>query len=270
MRNVLLFVVLFSFSNTYACLEAFQFKIFPIGFQNGVVYTLDVQIKRTSEDLANRDYNTGIENPSSLSPVFVLNCFLSEYDKKQKLISTQPYHTAVIVDSVFADSLSKIYEKTNQSLYNKYPKMKKIKHCSYNFCEFNQECKNVGLTSQTEGRRDSIWYKNKKYSLKVLEDENYFKLIGETRYQMGILGIGTINTYKTRGLKIIIAHLVSADEITYKTLFPEAMSENTNKEIAFTKTQSPIFEEPLLDHAYGVDFFILKKHPKRVDLKKIN
>jgi hypothetical protein len=254
-----LLLFFFNCSQLKACLEAFQFKIFPIGYNENYLHTFDVQVKRTSEDLANRDFNSGIENPSSLSPVFVLTCFLSVYDKNQQLISTQPYHTAVIVDSVYTDTLSKIYDIAKQSLYVKYPKMRNFKHCSYSFCDFNQVCKKVGLTTQTDGIRDAIMYKNKKYSLKVLEDENYFKLIGDTRYQMGVLGIGTINAYKTRGLKLMVIHLVSADQIAYKVLFPEAITENPTKFNSFIKAKCPIYEEPLLDHAYGVDFFYQKK-----------
>lgn len=256
MRNLLVFFVLFSFSKTYACLEAFQFKIFPIGYLSGNIYTMDVQIIRTSEDLANRDYDTRIENPSSLSPVFVLNCYLSVYDNNQKLISTQLNHTAVIVDSIYADTLSKIYDKTKQSLSRQYPKMKKFKHHSYSFCEFNRECEKFRLTSQIEGKRDALVYKNKKYSLEVLEDENYFKLIGDTRHQMGILGIGTINAYKARGLKLIIVHFVSADQITEEAMFPETTSDSPSMDFIFTNTHNPVFKEPLLDHAYGVDVFL--------------
>ncbi len=241
MRNVLVLVVLLSFSNTYACLEAFQFKIFPIGYYQSSIYTMDIQVKRTSEDLANRDYDTRIENPSSSSPVFVLNCYLSVYDNNQKLISTQLNHTAVIVDSIYADTLSIIYDKTKQSLSRQYPKMKKFKHHSYSFCEFNRECEKFILTSQIEGKRDAIVYKNKKYSLEVLEDENYFELIGDTRHQMGTLGIGTTNIYKAPGLKIIVTHLVSAEQISYKGFFPEAMLESPYIDNADKNAENFIF-----------------------------
>lgn len=256
---IVIFLMFISCFQLKACLEAFQFKIFPVGYYEGSIYSLDVQVKRTSEDLANRDYVTGIENPNSLSPVYVLTCYLSEYDKNQQLVSTQLYHTAVIVDTFYAESLSKIYDKAKQSFYIKHPKMKKFKHKSHSFCDFNQVCKKVGLTAQTEGRRDSIMYKNKKHSLKVLEEENYFKLIGDTPNQMGVLGIGTINTYKARGLKLMVIHLVSADQITYKVLYPDVISENRNKEYASIKANSSVFEEPFLEHAYGVDFFMIKK-----------
>ena len=70
-------ILIFNAISSFACLNTYQFKIFPVGVYNDTILTVDVQIRRTSQDEGNRWLELGLDSLDESSEMWIINAFIS-------------------------------------------------------------------------------------------------------------------------------------------------------------------------------------------------
>ena len=86
----IIIILIFQTTFSFACLNTYQFKIFPVGVSQDKIITVDVQIRRTSQVEGNRWLKLGLEKADEWSEMWILYSYVSAYDKNQKLLSLTP------------------------------------------------------------------------------------------------------------------------------------------------------------------------------------
>lgn len=256
---------------SHACLEAFQYKIFPVAYDKKSIYTVDFKIKRFSEVEVVKYFKWDIKEPKSTNEAYALYSFLNQYDHHQKLLSSVALDTQVVVGSSYVDVLQKSYEKGLNFILQTSPKLKLLGLVNASDCGFLKSCKEVSIYNDLVVSKGHLTYKDTNFPLTVLNDSSYFSLIGNPEYNMSDMGIGTIRSFKLGKKKtLIVTHLMSALDIQMEYILPmtlyEAEPENefyvfveeNFKPFPFQDIKSAVFQEKQLEHGYGVDVFIVK------------
>lgn len=256
---------------SHACLEAFQYKIFPVAHDKKSIYTVDFKIRRFSEVEVVKYFKWDIKEPKSTNVAYALYAFVNQYDYNQKLISSMAIDTQVVVGSNYADVLQISYEKGYDAILQFFPKIKLLIPTTASDCNYLKTCEKVSIHNDVKVSKGHLTYNNTNFPLTVLNDSSYFSFIGNPEYNMSDMGIGTIRSFKLGKKKtLIVTHLMSALDIQMEYILPmsqyEAEPENEFyifveeyfNPFPFQDIKSAVFQEKQLEHGYGVDVFIVK------------
>lgn len=253
-------------------MNAYQFKIFPVGVSQDKIVTVDVQIRRTSQDEGNRWLKLGLEKTEIWVEMWILYSYISTYDKNQKLISSTPLDTTFSIGKTYADTLDKTYQRGLKRIATGFSDIEYFKPEYISFCDFQQECNLVKIQSDTTSNKDYVVYEGKKYQIVIVQDTSYYGFGRSPYHPKTITGlyINSIRIYKTKTITLLISHLATGHEISmgWITSDPEKAAKIEDVEIllamehkpnlTFTDIKKSTYEEPLLHHGYGFDIFIIK------------
>src|SRR5687768_17768725 len=107
-RNLFVFLFVLNCSGVFACLSTYQFKIFPVGHYNGRIFSVDVQIQRTSTNEGNQRYQLQLDSVGEMEEMWIIRSYISSYDHNQKLLSCSVADSAFAVGTHYSDQLKKI------------------------------------------------------------------------------------------------------------------------------------------------------------------
>jgi hypothetical protein len=268
----ILIILTFQTTFSFACLNTYQFKIFPVGVSQDKIITVDVQIRRTSQVEGNRWLNLGLEKTDEWSEMWILYSYVSAYDKNQKLISLTPLDTTYSIGKNYSDTLDKAYQNGLKKIANEFTDLEYFRPDYISFCDFQQKCNIVKIQSDTLSSKDFVIYEGKKYQTDIVRDTSYYGFGRSPYHPETITGlyINSVRVYKTKTLTLLVTHLVTGHEISmgWITSDPKKAGKTEDGEISLAKEHKPnltftdlkksTYEEPLLHHGYGFDIFIIK------------
>lgn len=268
----ILILLIFQTTFSFACLNTYQFKIFPVGVSQDKIITVDVQIRRTSQVEGNRWLKLGLEKTDEWSEMWILYSYVSTYDKNQKLISLTPLDTTYSIGKHYTDTLDKAYQNGLKIIAKEFTDLEYFKPEYISFCDFQQKCNIVKIQSDTLSNKDFVVYEGKKYQTDIVRDTSYYGFCRSPYHPETITGlnINSVRIYKTKTMTLLITHLATGHEISmgWITSDPKKAGKTEDGEISLAKEYKPnltftdikksTYEEPLLHHGYGFDIFIIK------------
>ncbi len=272
---LVILILIFNVITSFACLNTYQFKIFPVGVYNDTILTIDVQIRRTSQVEGNRWLELGLDSIDEWSEMWIMNAFVSKYDQNQKLFEKEDIGMTYSIGKNYLDSLQMIYLKGFDKLKSQYSELKLFKPTYISFCDFQQSCELIKLLNDSTVDKDYLIYAEKKYPIDVIRDTSYYAFGKSVYHPENILGLyaNSIRIYQIDDFELIISHLATGHEIGmgWITSDPEIFKEKQAKEepvslsnehkpkFDFIDIRQSVYEEPLLHHGYGFDIFIIKE-----------
>jgi hypothetical protein len=251
-------------------LNAYQFKLFPVGILQDKIITVDVQISRTSQVEGNRWLKLGLEKTDEWSEMWILYSYISTYNKNQILISSTPLDTTYSIGKNYSDNLDRAYQSGLKIIAKEYPDLEYFRPDYISFCDFQHKCNIVKIQSDTISNRDFVIYDGKKYQTDIVRDTSYYGFGRSSYHPETITGlyINSVRIYKTKTLTLLVTHLATGHEMAWITSDPKKAGKTEDGEvilarehkpnITFTEIKKSTYEEPLLHHGYGFDIFIIK------------
>lgn len=260
---------MFQVTVSMACLQTYQFKIFPVGVSKNQIITVDFRIIRTEQGNVNRWFNLGLKDIGQFGTGWVLYGYISTYDQNQKLINLTPFDTSCAIGKNYSDTLDKVFQKGIKLIAGKFTDLEYFKPDYISFCDFQQECKLVSISSDLLLNKDYVVYEGKKYQIDLIKDTSYYGFRKHYKHPNSIIGvsINSIRIYKTNSLTLVITHLADGHELSmgWFTSDPKiakkhnlTLTKEYKPDLVFTDITKTTYEEPLLHHGYGFDLFIVK------------
>ncbi len=245
--------------------------MFPVGVSKDRIISVDFQIMRTSQYEVSKKYNLKITNPDEFKEMWILKSFISVYDKKQKLISSEAFRTTFVGGKKYLDSLEKIYSLGLKLISNNYKNIELFTPEYLSFCNFQHKCQILRVKHDSIKMKDYFIYQNKWFEVSIFKDTTFYGIAGheEPSSRIDELYINSIRIYKAKNFKLIVSHLATGHEISmgWITNDPKKKSKGENEVVILAKEHKPkipfhdirrsVYEEPLLHHGYGLDMFII-------------
>lgn len=275
-KKYIIITILFIYTiSSFACLNTYQFKIFPVGINNDVIICVDIKILRTSEEEGSHRLRLGLNSTSEMKEMWIIYAYISEYDQHQKIISNQSVGRTYSLGKSYADSLFSIYSLAYNEIINQNPNIELFLPEYISFCDFQQNCELIKLSSDSSLNENSIIFENLRYSIDVLGDTSYYAFKRDTYHPKYIteLYVSSVRVYKTPNMKLVLSHLATGHEISMGWIKndPDIVKEKESKDetvilakehkpnIAFKEIKNSVYEEPLLHHGYGFDVFFIAR-----------
>jgi len=279
MKQLYILIILsFQTSFSFACLNTYQFKIFPVGVSQNKIVTVDVKIMRTSQAEGNYRLDLGlekneewIEDDKDWEEMWILSSYVSTYDKNQKLTSLIPIDITYSIGKTYADTLHRTFQRGLKKIATEYADIEYFKPAYISFCDFQQKCNIVKIQSDTVSRKSYLVYDGKKYQTDIINDTSYYGF-RESLYHPELitaLYVNSIRVFKTKTITLLIVHLVRGHEVSmgFITSDPERfrmyedsgvrMAKEYKPNFKFTDIRKSTYEEPVLHHGYGFDIFVI-------------
>lgn len=255
---------------SFACLNTYQFKVFPVGITNNDIITIDFQIYRTSTEEGKRWLELEIDAEQGDSEMWIIDAYISVYDKRQKLKSNTHFEKTYSIGESYLELLKKIYSKGYKRILEEYPKLDSFTPEYLSYCDFQKRCHLLEVAYEEKHNKDFLIYNEKQYEVEIIKDTTYFGF-DRNRYhseRITEFHISSVRIYKCKDVELVVSHLETGHEISmgWITSDPEVVKENEmarlSKEykppIEFREIEHSVYEEPLLHHGYGFDVFIMK------------
>ncbi|CAL2076090.1 conserved exported protein of unknown function [Tenacibaculum sp. 190524A02b] len=233
---------LFCLQSSFACLSAEQFKIFPFGVNKETIVTFDVYISRDSYLKTDKD-SFKFPNVS-----WELKTYISVYNSDTTLKSTKEFYSKSIEKETYLEELNRIYLKAYKTVKQQYKAINLFKPEHISFCGFQKKCNILYVENDTILNKNYLVYKDKKQSISLNKFSSYKKSMTFSD-NLTFYNLSSIRRFTTKGIQLIIGHL----EMGQGT----SIANEKKQAIKFDTLINTIYEEPLLHHGYGFDFFIV-------------
>lgn len=272
-KFIVFFLILFCGNfHLFACLNTYQFKVFPVGTANNKIITVDIEIRRTSITEASMRFNQDFESSDDLPFFWILAVRNSVYDKNQKLLTSTVVDTSFAVGSKYKNQLLQVYQNGLSCALDQYPEIKLFTPNHISICDYQKECGPISVHNDTSLSRDYIITENKKHIILIMHDTSHFAFAHPSYNTSSTRGfhISSSRVYKNETTTLFIAHLQNGHEITMaesdtnivsKTKnkrTPEILNQKNIESIDFDKITNAVYREPLLHHGYGFDVFAVE------------
>ncbi|MEN8125748.1 MAG: hypothetical protein ABFR32_11535 [Bacteroidota bacterium] len=275
-QKIILFLLLLYSINGFACMNTYQFKIFPIGVYNDYIVTIDVKIYRTSIYEGNRKYDLNFKSKDTLGmdEMWIIETYHSVYNKNQKLISTTALDIVYSTKSDYTKDLQKTYVTGFEKILMSYKELKLFKPDFLSFCDYKKKCRIIEAKKDTIKDNDIIVYKETNYPVTITQDEKYYGFNNSpyfTKNSLSSYSISSTRIYRTNKIEIIIGHFGTGHELSmgWITDDPEKKPKDESDivilakehipEIKFDEIKTSVYKEPLLHHGFGYDIFIINE-----------
>lgn len=250
--------------NSFACLSAKQHKLFPIGILEGKIIAIEAHIHRT-EDINRNDKN---ETSRSVSEKWIIKSYVVIYDTSQKLISKTEIDSAEIKGHSYTTLLQSHYIRGLLRIKSLYHNLDYFTSDYISFCDYQKKCKKLELKRDSIAKKDSFKYKNTEYVIKF-EENKKDKASALFIDDLSSYYLSSVRIYKAKGVELVIGHLATGHEVSmgWITKNPEEKETKDGYKYKARKEYLPdfklkelytaIYQEPLMHHGYGFDFFIV-------------
>lgn len=258
----------------FACLHAYQFKVFPVGTVGEEIITADFILERIDTYSGAKRYKfTNPSDKQEMSPMWVLKSFISVYDKNQKVIHNTALDTSYIIDSEYGDSLNVMYMRAYAEIKSRHKSIEIFKINYFTFCEYQNQCAKVEIGYDTATLSNYFISDDKKYTVTAFSDTVYYAVPEQNPYpaEFSYFTVNSVREYKNKKRTLLIAHICMGDAlgVVYTTdkKLVGTKDENENEyvlskehepDFKFKDITSATYDEPILHHGFGVDLFIVK------------
>jgi hypothetical protein len=263
MRQTLIILILTLTTNSlFACLSASQNRLFPLGQTAKGLCVVETHLYRT--EFRERD-----KEVIEMKPAWGGISYFKIYDKNYKEIYSVTLDTIRLFEEHHYDSIVGKTLKKGLELAKTYPDFVTAKQISISFCDYQQTCSKAGLIFDTINNKIKIQLSNKiKYDVKVLFDStsiasnllDYYGAFDDADISAkafnGNLYINSVRQFLIGNKKLTIVHIGSGQtfELTEGGTYPPG--KEYKAKFPFTDISKSVFEEPVLHHGHGFDFFI--------------
>jgi hypothetical protein len=258
---IILFFTL-TVNSLFACLSASQNRLFPLGQTSKGLCVAETHLYRT--EFREKD-----------KPVIELKAawrgisYFKIYDSHYKEIYSEVIDSIKLFKQHDYDSIINRSFKKALSLAEKYPDFVAAAPISITFCDYQERCSKARLLYDIKNNKVSIRLPNKiSYDVTVLFDTasiasnllNYYRSFDDAGLSAkafkGNLYINSVRQFQIGNKKLTVVHIGrgQALELTKGGTYPPG-KEYTAK-FAFTGINKTVFEEPVLHHGQGFDFYI--------------
>lgn len=265
MKLKLLLLFMFCYSlNTYACLDARQHKLFPIGAIDGTIIFIEAHIHRTDDNEKNDS------DRFKVKVKWQIKSYISIYDTSQNLISKTEIDTEEIKGSSYLPLLQSSYNRGFLEIKSIYKDIDYFKTDYISFCDYQKKCNKLELKSDTLAKKNSFIYKKKDYTITLKENKKDKESVLFTD-NLSSYFISSVRIYKTEDIELVIGHLATGHEVSMGWITDDPNKKETeNREtikprkeyqpdFEFDNLFTAVYQEPLMHHGFGNDFFIVAK-----------
>ncbi len=262
MKQTLIILILNLTTNSlFACLSASQNRLFPLGQTTKGLCVVETHLYRTEfrEDKKGSEIKTGWGGFS----------YFKIYDKNYKEIYSATLDTIRLFEEHHYDSIVGKTLNKGLALAKTYPDFVTAKPLSISFCDYQQTCAKARLLFDTINNKIKIQLPNKiKYDVKVLFDStsiasnvlDYYGGFDDADISAkgfnGNIYINSVRQFLIGNKKLIIAHIGSGQTFEHTDGGTYPPGKEYKAKFPFTDISKSVFEEPVLHHGHGFDFFI--------------
>jgi hypothetical protein len=257
MRQPLILLLLSLTSNSlFACLSASQNRLFPLGQTVKGLCVVETHLYRTEFREKYKKAWGGIS-------------YFKIYDKNYKEIYSSILDTIRLFEQHYYDSIIGKTFKKGFELAKTYPDFVSSKPISITFCDYQKSCSKAELLFDTINNKVSIQLSNMiKYDINILFDStsiasnllNYFGGFDDAdlsaKALVGNLYINSVRQFLIGNKKLTIVHIGSGQTFEFLEGGTYTAENEYKAKFAFTDISKSVFEEPVLHHGNGFDFFI--------------
>lgn len=245
--------------NGFACLNTYQFKIFPVGMFEDQLISVDVQIRRTS--ISEGDYQLNLKDINEWDEMYLLYLHVTAYDKNQKVKNTKRLEVAYTLGRDYNDTLLVAYQRGLRAILKNYPKIDLFTPVSLSYCDYQKKCELVQLSTDSLSDIDYMTFKAKRYPITITQDTSYFALKSRLNHPGNAteLNISSVRIYETETATLVLAHLETGQTLVAADADdnPPNRSKEYIPELEFSDIEKAVYQEPLLHHGNGFDIFVL-------------
>ena len=162
------------------------------------------------------------------------------------------------VGEYYSEKLSSVHKEVLEVILKDYPSIELFKVKSISFCDFKKECDYLTMQYDSITETTSLNYEKQKYDLAIFKNKENYYLNGENlQYSISYYTISSVRIYKTKKVKLVIAHLgtgggfLFGDELTRA----ELVMENKEQKIDYSSIKTFVYQEPVNHHGEGIDVF---------------
>lgn len=263
MRQTLIILILTLTTNSlFACLSASQNRLFPLGQTAKGLCVVETHLYRT-------EFREKDKEVTEMKPAWGGICYFKIYDKNYNEIYSATIDTIKLFEQHHYDSIIGKTFKKGLALAITYPDFVAAKPVSITFCDYQETCSKTRLLFDTINNKISIQLSNKvKYALKVIFDStsiasNLLEYYGgfddadlSAKSFYGRLYINSVRQFQVGHKKLTIVHIGSGQTFEPAEGGTYPPGEEYKAKFEFTDLNKSIFEEPVLHHGNGFDFFI--------------
>lgn len=246
----------------FACLSASQNRQFPLGQTYKGLCVVETHLFRT-------EFRENDKEVIEMKPAWGGLSYFKIYDKNNKEVYSEIIDTIKLFKQHHYDSIIERSFKKGLSIAEKYPDFEFAKPTSLIFCDYQEKCSKAELQFDTINNKIRIRLPNKvAYDVNVLFDStsiasnllNYYSDFDDADFSAksfkGNLYINSVRQFQFGNKQLTIVHIGSGQtfELAEGGTYPPG--KEYEAEFAFTDINKSVFEEPVLHHGHGFDFFI--------------
>lgn len=256
MRNLFIFTLYLSlsFSSALACLNTYQYKIFPIGTLDGDLVTIDFQIQRSEDNSPARHVKIGFGKGPQEQQIWRLKSYISTYDKHQKLQFNLAQDIGQARGEDYTKKLKTLYQTALAEAVKKYPKMVLFNPQGISFCNFNKDCDLVSIKYDVEQKKDFVFYNGQSYEIGILKDSSYIGFNNSLYYanHSTAFYLSSSRTYINKTGRLLVCHYETGTNLS----FYEDEKHSFVPDLEFVDLRNAIYQEPVLHHGFGYDVLV--------------
>jgi hypothetical protein len=259
MKQFFLAILFSSFliNETKACGEAHQNRLFLIGKSDANYVFFETHLHR-------KDSRTMFSKSYSWEGI----TYLKTYDKFNNQISSTPIDTLIDVQDLVYDTVIKHSFKKCINLAQSLPNIKFASIEKFIFADFERKCSIITLVIDTLSNQSYLIWKKKTYPISILNDsssiaQNYTERFKNDDIHSLYISmyyevyISSVRIFKIENEKILIAHLAGGER-PFGPNGDEYKGKEYKPTFKYGENQHTYFQEPLIYHGNGFDFFIIE------------
>ncbi|MGB5983489.1 MAG: hypothetical protein WBG46_15220 [Nonlabens sp.] len=251
----------FCFFQSKACLNADQHKIFPIGVVDGKILVLKAHLHRTHSDLKS-------ENEWTVNPMWIITSTLNIYDRNQNLKSESFFKESTVHKEEYAVELSIIFDTALENIDSRFPEIEYFKPTYISFCDFQKKCNRLEFISKEDSDDQTFVYAGQQFNLNT----TYFDELTKPMTNSSSLSnyyISSVRIFKSQKFELVLAHVANGHEVSMGFIGGSSdsvhvenkyISEENRPDVSFENLGLSIYQEPLMHHGFGYDFFFIREN----------
>lgn len=262
MRQTLILLFILTTNSLFACLSASQNRLFPLGQTSKGFCVVETHLNRT-------EFREKDKEVIEMKPAWAGISYFKIYDNNYKEIYSEVIDTIRLFEQHHYDSIIDKSFKKGLKIAEKYPDFVFAKPTALTFCDYQEKCSKAELLFDTTNNKIRIRLPNKvAYNVDVLFDStsiasnllNYYSSFDDADLSAksfkGNLYINSVRRFQIGNKKLTIVHIGSGQifELDEGETYPQGKEYQAKFE--FTDINKSVFEEPVLHHGHGFDFYI--------------
>jgi hypothetical protein len=271
-QTLIILVFILTTKNLFVCSLASQYRLFPLGQTSKGLCVVETHLSRT-EFIENENKNDTINDEEiefemELGTRWVGISYFKIYDVNHKEVYTEMLDTIMFEENNYDSIVDKTFQK-GLKLVEKYPDFVVAKPISLTFCDYGEKCSKAKLLFDTINNKIHVQLQNKAiYNIKTLFDStsivsNFLKdyvngfddIDISAKSFIGQLHVNSVRQFQIGSKKLTIVHIGTGQFLELADGRTPSREEYKAK-FAFTDINKSVFEEPVLHHGHGFDFYM--------------